>query len=136
MTRTRFSTSDLQRLHHQLTAWRGSRCHRRRLPAEVWEAAACLARTHGLSRVARCLRLDYYSLKQRSSAPTLPATQRVTPPCPEGFIEIPWMGSPALPGAATARVELRDDRGRTMTLHLPGDPSVLVALAEGFWRRS
>jgi hypothetical protein len=34
------------------------------------------------------------------------------------------------------RVELRNPQGATMTLHLPGDTAVVVALAEAFWRRS
>ena len=41
---------DLQQLEGQLTRWRRSRRHRRRLPEEVWASAVELARTHGLSR--------------------------------------------------------------------------------------
>ena len=136
MTRTRFSATDLPRLQSQLTTWRRAGRRRRPLPAEAWEAAAHLARTHGLSPVARCLRLDYDKLRQRSWASALPAAQRPAPPCPEGFVEIPWAGSAAAPGAAAARIELRDAQGRTMTLHVPGEAAVLVALAESFWRRS
>ena len=126
MPRTRFSATDLQQLEGQLTLWRSSRRHQRRLPEEVWAAAVELARTHGLSRVARRLRLDYDKLQRGASRPVAA--------CPEGFVELPWRAS--APGPMTCRVELRNPQGATMTLHLPGDTAVVVALAEAFWRRS
>lgn len=130
MPRTRFSATDLQQLRRQVTSWRGTPRSSRRLPEEIWQAAAHLAGTHGVSRVAQHLRLDYAKLKQRCSRPPEPGTRDPGGACPQGFVEIPWLGSPA-----AARVELRDEHGRTMTLQLPGDPAVLVALAEAFWRR-
>jgi len=135
MPRTRFSATDLQRLEGQLTLWRRSRRDRRRLPEEVWAAAVEQARTHGLSRVARRLRLDYYKLQRWASGPVRrAATPKPVAACPEGFVELPWRAS--APGPMACRVELRNPQGATMTLHLPGDTAVVVALAEAFWRRS
>jgi len=134
MPRTRFSATDLPQLEGQLTLWRRSRRHRRRLPEEVWAAAVELARTHGLSRVARRLRLDYYKLQRWAPGPVGPPTPKPVAACPEGFVELPWRASAA--GPMACRVELRDPQGATMTLHLPGDTAVVVALAEAFWRRS
>jgi len=78
MTRHAFSTTDLNRLQRQLSAWRQKRTGRTRLPEAVWGAATDLARTQGPSLVARALGLDYYKLRQRltgtSSFSAVPAT--------------------------------------------------------------
>jgi hypothetical protein len=84
--------------------------------------------------VARRLRLDYYKLQRWASGPVRPPTPKRVGACPEGFVELPWRAAAAGPRAW--RVELRDSQGATMTLHLPGDTAVVVALAEAFWRRS
>jgi signal recognition particle subunit SEC65 len=134
MPRTRFSATDLSQLERQLTRWRRSRRQGRRLPEGIWAAAVKLVRTHGLSRVARRLRLDYYQLQRRASPPVRPPTSEPVAACPEGFVELPWRAS--APGPMACRVELRDPQGATMTLHLPGATAVVAALAEAFWRRS
>jgi hypothetical protein len=130
----RFSATDLQQLEGQLTLWRRARRRRRRLPEELWAAAVTLARIHGLSRVARRLRLDYYKLQREASGPVRPSTPKPVAACPEGFVELPWGAS--APGPMAWRVEWRNAQGATMTLHLPGDTAAVVALAEAFWRRS
>lgn len=128
MTRHAFSTTDLNRLQRQLSAWRQKRTGRTRLPEAVWGAATDLARTQGPSLVARALRLDYYKLRQRltgtSSFPTVPAT----------FVEL--KGAP-LAGAdgGESSVELVDGTGARMTLRVRSDLATLVALAQSFWRR-
>ena len=132
MARTGFSTTDLQQLEGQLTLWRRSRRGRRRLPEAVWEAAAQLAATHGLSRVARSLHLDYHKLQRCLARLRTPATGNPTPT----FVEIPWMQPHPAPGSLACRVELRNEHGATMTLHLPGDTATVVALVDTFWRRS
>jgi len=128
MTRPAFSTTDLNRLQRQLSAWRQKRTGRTRLPEAVWGAATDLARTQGPSLVARALRLDYYKLRQRltgtSSFPTVPAT----------FVEVK---SAPLAGADgdESSVELVDGTGARMTLRVRSDLATLVALAQSFWRR-
>jgi hypothetical protein len=128
MTRHAFSTTDLNRLERQLSAWRQKRTGRTRLPEAVWGAATELARTQGPSLVARALRLHYYKLRQRmtatSSSPTVPAT----------FVEV--KGAP-LAGAdgGESSVELVDGTGARMTLRVRSDLATLVALAQSFWRR-
>jgi len=134
MPRTQFSATDLSELERQLSLWRRSRRCGRRLPPGVWGAAVELARTHGVSRVARRLRLDYYQLQRRISGGVGPPTPKPVAACPEGFVELPWGAAAA--GSTACRVELRDAQGAAMTLHLPGDPALMVALAEAFWRRS
>jgi hypothetical protein len=134
MASTRFSATDLLQLERQLHSWRRGRRGRRRLPEEVWEAAVALARTQGLSRVARGLRLDYYKLQRLICDTARAAAPKSTSVCPPGFVE---MACPSPVGGPTAcRVELRNRRGATMTLHLPNDTAAVVTLAEAFWRRS
>jgi hypothetical protein len=128
MPSTQFSSTDLKQLRQQLDAWRRSQTQRSPIPAPVWEAAATLARTHGVSRVAQTLRLDFYRLRQRSiQAPAASGP---------GFVEIPWtsLTAPAATGPCT--VELSDAQGGKMSVQLAGDSPVLVALAEAFWRRA
>jgi len=128
MPSTQFCATDLKQLRQQLNTWRRSQTQRTAIPEPVWEAAATLSRTHGLSRVARTLRLDFYKLRRRSvQAPSS---------SPPGFVEIPWMGLAAGAGSRPCTVELSDAQGAKMTVQLAGETPVLVALAEAFWRQS
>lgn len=85
--------------------------------------AAALARTHGVSRVARTLGLSFYKLRQR-----------LGPAVPAGFVELPPL---AVSGSQSGEcvVELRDGRGGQMTLRLASEGPTLLALAADFWRR-
>lgn len=123
-----FSTSDLNRLQRQLLAWRRKQSGRTRLPKAAWRAAADLARTHGPSRVARTLRLDYYKLRQRLAGTSALQT------APPAFVEV--KGEPMSEvGRGESVVELFDGTGARMTLRVRGDLATLVALAQSFWRR-
>ena len=109
-------------------SWRRSQTRRTPIPEPAWEAAATLARTHGVSRVAQILRLDFYKLRRRS-IPGLPSSS------PPGFVEIPWKSLATASGTASCTVELCDAQGGKMTVQWAGEAAVLVALAEAFWRR-
>jgi len=128
MTRHAFSTTDLNRLQRQLSAWRQKRTGRTRLPEAVWGAATDLARTQGPSLVARALGLDYYKLRQRltgtSSFSAVPAT----------FVEVKGAPRAGADGGESS-VELVDGTGARMTLRVRSDVATLVALAQSFWRR-
>jgi len=130
MPTAQFSATDLQQLRQQLNAWRRSQTQRTPIPQPVWEAAATLARTHGVSRVAQTLRLDFYKLRRRPLQ--APSSSSSSPP---GFVEIPWMGLAGATGSRPCTVELSDARGGKMTVQLAGEAPVLVALAEAFWRQ-
>jgi hypothetical protein len=132
MPRTGFSTTDLRQLPRQLDSWRPSQPPRTRLPEARWAAAATLARTHGVSAVARLLGLDDSKLKRRVTQ--APITSARTTPSP-AFVELQLEDS--LRGAArSCRVELSDPAGGKMTGHLPGDAPAVRALAQAFWRRA
>lgn len=131
MTPPLFSHTDLALLQTQLKAWRQRQAGRRRLPPELWEAAAHLARSHGISLVARVLRLDFYRLQRLSSEPQ-PPVPRV--PASTPFIELKLDPPPSdLPAAGW--VELIDGPHRRMRLHTGRDPATWIALARSFWRR-
>jgi len=128
MKRPAFSTTDLPRLQHQLSAWRQKQRGRPRLPEAVWGAATDLARTQGASLVARSLGLDYYKLRQRLAGTSLPQTALPT------FVEVK---GELLSGAGPEQssVELTDGTGARMTFRVRRDLDTLVALAQSFWRR-
>lgn len=129
MTQDAFSTTDLNRLQHQLSAWRRRQAGRARLPETVWKAATELARTQSPSRVARTLRLDYYKLRERLAGTA--SLQRTTPT----FVEVKsqWVSEALTDQAA---VELSDGTGARMALRVRSDLSTLLALAQSFWRRA
>jgi hypothetical protein len=86
--------------------------------------AVRLTRTHGVSRTAGALGLDYYSLKERAVAAT-----SGPPASPPAFVELP---SPIL--GKTGVFEFDDGAGVTMRVQLTGyDAADLEALARGFW---
>jgi hypothetical protein len=126
-----FSSTDLPRLLDQLEAWRQRQTGRRRLPPELWQAAARLAATHSVSSVARALRIDFYRL-QRQTQLVSAATAKT--PVPPPFVELKLDMPTRSAGAASGWVELSVGPQRRMRLHTGHDPAAWVALAEAFWR--
>jgi hypothetical protein len=129
MPRTKFSTTDLNHLRHQLDRWRQSPSATR-LPAALWTSAATLATTHGVGQVARTLRLDYNKLKRQVPQAPAPSVPIATP----SFVELrpsQWLTQ----AAAVCRIELSDPAGAKMTVDLPCDPATVMGMAQAFWRR-
>ena len=100
------------RVQRKLEQWRQR--HRPRVPISegLWREATELARTHGINRAARALRLDYYSLKKRVA--TAAGTGERAPE----FVEI-------LPGGLSAGrpeclIEVEDPGGVKLRIHLQG----------------
>ena len=85
MEQEQYFEEELKEVQERLEAWRGKRRRCRRLPEPMWDSAVGLARTHGINRVARALRLDYYRLKRR-----VEATKGVSGPAPSkpAFVEV------------------------------------------------
>lgn len=126
-----FSSTDLLLLHDQLDSWRQRQTSRCRLPQEFWDAAARLAVTHGVSQVARALRIDFYGLQRRSRA--VPSSNSISPAL-NRFVELKLDPAPQTVSSATGWVELTDGPHRRMCLHTGHDPAAWVALADAFWR--
>jgi hypothetical protein len=117
---------DLRRARGRFQAWRKRRQVGERIPQLLWAMAARLAGTHGVSRTATAIGLDYYSLKQRVEAAG-------SEPQPNGpaFVEV----SPTpLMTVRHCRVELDNGTGARLRVELSGyDAADLEALARGFW---
>jgi hypothetical protein len=115
----------LEELREQLQQWRSSRESRSPIPAEIWGAAAELAREHGPGRVARELGLSYYTLRKRVQANAPP------PPPVSPFVEvIPSL----LRSGCECTVELEHPQGARLRIQVKGgsEPD-LAALARMFW---
>jgi len=120
----------LGRLQDRFVQWRqqSGPGHRRRIPPAFWQDATVLARQQGVYKVARTLRLDYDTLKQRAGA----NTDRQPRPMTDPFVELRMPGSEA---TAENVIELVNRQGARMTIRLP--PScrqAVVDLAEVFMR--
>ena len=116
---------DLVRGRARFQAWRARRKIGGRIPQPLWALAVRLARTHGVSRTATALGLDYYSLKKR-------AESAAAPPQSSGpaFVELT---SPVMVGKH-CRLELDNGSGATMRVQLVGyDAAELEALSRSFW---
>lgn len=120
-----------QPLAQRLKAWRAQRTAGQRIPEELWQAAAQLARIHGLSPTAAALRLNYYDLQRRLRPPR--TGPQAGPPQPR-FVELPppGLGSPLIdPGT----VEVLRPSGARLTLRLPkASPKQLLPLFQAFVR--
>jgi hypothetical protein len=116
---------DLAQARSRFEAWRQRRPGSRRIPQTLWDLAVRLASTHGVSRTATALGLDYYSLRKRAEA----AAQQ-SPPCGPAFVELP---APVVV-SKQALFELDNGAGATMRVRLLGyDAADVEALARRFW---
>jgi hypothetical protein len=95
------------------------------MPAELWDEAAALAPTLGLSHVARVLRVSYGGLRQRREASPSPASR---------FVEID--SAQFFGGVQGATVALSDARGTRLTIRLPAGSSLDITSLVGAFRRS
>jgi hypothetical protein len=100
-----------------------------RIPDQLWSLAVTLAETHGLSRTASSLKLDYYSLKNRvagrncDSSSVAPAFIELSPP-------------PLAPSTTECVFEMEDGLGARMRVHLRGcEIPDLADLCRSFRRR-
>ena len=97
------------------------------MPQTLWEAAAAVARDHGLWFVSRALRVNYESLKKRAGSP--PEKYRSV----AGFVELPHGSLVGQPAPTTTVLELSSGDA-TLTLRLEGHDAVDVpALVDAFW---
>jgi hypothetical protein len=116
---------DLARGQSRFEAWRGQRQAGERIPESLWRLAVRLVRRHCVSRTAEALRVDYYSLKERSEAPT-----PESPSAKSAFIELP---APAVVGKHCL-IELDSSAGDRMRLQLTGyDADEIKTLARTLW---
>jgi hypothetical protein len=113
-----------------LAAWRKARPQREPIPQALWRVMVPLARAHGVSAIARALRVNYTGLREH-----LLADSAATPPGvvnQAGFVELPL--TPGLAGPPRV-IELEDRLGLKLTVRLvPGGNSEVLTLARELWR--
>jgi len=115
----------LDRVRWRFEHWRRTRQRRSPIPDALWTVALAAAKTHGLHRTARTLRLNYTDLKRR-----LGAASRT--PAPATFVEL--FPEPRVGGAACT-LELETARGTKLRIQLQGvAPPDLVALSRTLWQ--
>lgn len=125
--------SAVDAVRERIEHWRETRAKRTRMPEELWDAAASMAREHGLWSVSRALRVNYESLKSRASR-TKDSGDGVSGPA--GFVELEPMQFAGSVAQAGGVVELSGADGAKLTIRV-GLREVLdvTALADAFWRR-
>jgi hypothetical protein len=118
-------SADLVRGRSRLQAWRERREPGGKIPQDLWDMAVGLAQTHGVSRTAIALGLDYYSLRKRVEVAV--AGPRSDAP---SFVQLP----PPIRVGKECRLELDNGAGATMRVHLVGyDAADVEALSRSFW---
>ena len=102
----------IAQLQRELEEHRRMRPRRAKLPESIWEAAAELAREHGVYAVAQPLRLDYMGLKKRLGEVANRRPDKSKPV----FVELI-----APPPAAWEEclIEFESGRGGKMRIHWP-----------------
>jgi len=112
-------------VQRKLAHWRQRHRRGARIPEELWREAAELASAHGINRIARALRLDYYSLQKRAAAAAVSGTR-----APE-FVELLPGGIPA--PRPECLIEVEEPGGAKLRIHLQGGafPDI-AALTRGF----
>jgi len=120
---------DLFKLARGLERWRASAQRGRRIPEPIWEAAARLARTYGVSPISAALKLSYYDLQRRARGERAVGTPTQALPT---FIELPTpKGSPTQSPQCT--IEVVHAGGARLLLRLPEAKSEdLLALLRVF----
>jgi hypothetical protein len=116
---------DLAQGRSRFQAWRASRKLGGRIPQTLWALAVRLVKTHGVSRTATALGLDYYTLKKRAEE-TADQSQSISP----AFVELP---SPVVVGRQ-GLFELDNGAGARMRVQLMGyDAADVASLLRNFW---
>jgi len=117
---------DLLRGRNRFLAWRRNRPRvGSPIPLSLWRLAVRLAKTHGVSRTASALGLNYHRLQRHVEAvpPQPPSSE-------PAFVELP---APALFGKQ-CQFELANGTGATMRVQLVGyDAADVEALSRSFW---
>jgi hypothetical protein len=151
---TRDLPARLEALRRRFERSRRTRKPRTPIPDPLWAAAVKLVGRYGLCRIARTLRVDYYSLKKRVEAASAAEHGRPTPTnalrrCPVGsravfaagaedgtratFVELP---PPAHTAFSECILELENREGAKMRVQLKGVAMPdLTALSRSFWDR-
>lgn len=133
--KTRLLDPRVEPLRKQIERWRQTRPKRSAMPEVIWQAAAKLAREHGVYAAAQALGLSYGSLRTRAEAAT--AATRTRQVCKESrpqvtFVELPAAMRAAAPGTGVV-VEVMGPSGQLLTVRLQPGELDLAQLIRACW---
>ncbi len=106
---------DMAGVRLRLAAWRARRKKGERIPGELWEAAARLARRDGVGATSTALRLSYYDLRRRVEGE---AAGRGGPRPAPVFVEMERAPQGSSSAAAAATIEVSRPDGTRVILRL------------------
>jgi hypothetical protein len=127
------ASRELMALHQRFEQWRRDRSSRAdRIPVQLWDEAAQVARIDGVYATSRVLRLDYNQLKERARVGGGDATPAPPEELGPSFVEV---GVGQLVNGGGTVVEFVGRSGDRMRIEVTGARTVdLVGLTEAFWR--
>jgi len=119
----------------ELERWRRSAGRGRSIPPDLWERAQELAGRHGVSRTARELGLDYYSLAKRMQAGERGGKDDRRSVAASAFVELSMPTvAPGQGRARMCRLELSNGGGTRLCIELDGvEAAEIEALARELW---
>jgi hypothetical protein len=120
------SITSLEEARARFEEWRSNRKGKARIPAELWSAAAEVARKEGINRTAKALHVAWDDLKRRM------ATTGEVPlrPAPQAFVELV---APQVQSVPECTLEVEGRRGK-LRIHLKGaSASDLASLSRALW---
>ena len=120
--------SELGNVLKQFEQWRHNREKREPIPEKLWEAAASLHPSYSLYKISKTLRLNHSKLKQYVCGHS-PA---IGVPGAPSFIELGLSGPME---TYQCTVEMRDQDGAQMRIHVNGKGLDLMKLVRQFWMR-
>jgi len=120
----------LAEVREQFEIWRGQRKRGGRIPRLLWQAAAGLSDRYSAAEIVTALRVDGGRLEQQirclSNESQRPEARSME------FISVG-----ALPMASADVVELEDETGRRLKVHLLGaTASKVIEVAKGLWEQA
>jgi hypothetical protein len=122
--------SDLKAAIKRFEEWRATRTVRSRVPESLWSLAVSVAKTHGIWRVAKALRVNYEGLKRRVTAKKFPT------PKEESFSPFVELDLSRSFHPKECIIELEERDGPKMTIHLKGTDSIdVIGLSKSFFGR-
>ncbi len=135
--KTRTVLARLAGLERRFKHWRRTCKGSARIPDALWSAAARAANTHGVSRVATMLKVNYHALQKRVKQAATAAGGRPSAfggPAGDAGVRFVELAPPA--STCECTMELEDTAGAKMRVQLKGmGMPDLVAVSRSFWSR-
>ena len=127
----------LRGVQQRFERWRQMREGRARIPEALWAAAVKMAHAYGVSRAARVLGVDYYTLKERVGQESTNNSGVSEGDNPDGtgatFLELAPL-APTGSCQCTLELELENVGGAKMRVHFQGPEAPdLTSLSRSFW---